>query len=145
MGRSMLRPYFFERIGERVVTLFRRNGSAYNQSRHAGHVSRPRTAGLHCPATAGPGVLSSGDRVLQDDAAIFSEAAVGGWDGSGGQRQDCGIYFDGGKSTVGARNYPGRGGTTPETGSGLGAIGREREESGAARRANDFAGNGNRQ
>src|SRR5258708_1709528 len=145
MGRSMLRPYFFERIGERAATLFRKNSSAYNQSRHAGHAAPPRTAGLHCPAAAGPGVLSCGDRVLQNDAAIFFEAAVGGRDGGGGRGEDRGIYFDGGKSTAGACDYAGRGGVAPKTGSGLGAAGREREESGAAQRANDFAGNGNRQ
>src|SRR5260370_22476495 len=127
------------------AALFSGEGSAYNQSRHAGHASRPRTAGLHCPAAAGPGVLSSGDRVLQNDAAIFSETAVGGRDGGGGRREDRGIYFDRGESAAGARAYAGRGGIAPETATALGAARGEGEEPGAARGANEFAGNGNRQ
>src|SRR6266436_7151967 len=139
MGRSMLRPYFFERIGESEVTLFRRNGSAYNQSRHAGHASHPRTAGLHCPAAARPGVLSSGDCVLKNHVAVLPETAIGGRDGGGGRREDRGIYFDGGKSAAGACDHSGRGGISPAAGSGVGAAGGKREEPGAARSANDFA------
>src|SRR5204863_181306 len=73
----------------------------------------PSARGLCCAAAAGPVVLPSGNRLFQNHAAIFSEAAVGRRNGGGGRREDCGLYLDGGKSAAGARDHAGRGGVAP--------------------------------